>query len=490
MLRSLTPRVHGGVPYEVPIVARLTALPLAPRDSSNSNQPYGFPCLIVGRSIQNSDIALMPEVTTLNPYYILSRRQCLFMSDGERVIVYDCGSTNGTYVNNVNIGNINGYILAHNDVISFGGAEKLDTNQGRIQNPYCYSFESFDAPDRLPARGVRVTGLLLTQPSLLPVAVPTAGQRRTRDEFERADAADAAIAGDAARLFTNALAADVVAPQPRRTPGPVPSLAPLAEDTFQCLADRIVDVSCCSICSETVVAPHSVSCGHTFCGECISRWYVTKETVKTDSTTCPVCRSTISAPVYCRPLDDIVRLTTPANQRVEYEQRQESWRKYQPELLQFKEKHTARVVNNANDGHQQARQIAEWLWQTERRQIAMQPPPPPAPLAASARALLRFVDSAVGTARATGQTVGWLAETVPARMLRTICHCCYDEIAVHAIVLRQTIDPPVNAVGVNSQTHLFHLECAPTSFRGATVAGLGILRSEDVARVMVANTML
>lgn len=56
----------------------------------------------------------------------------------------------------------------------------------------------------------------------------------------------------------------------------------------------------CPICMETMVVPHALTCGHTFCGNCISGWVASKES-------CPTCRAQVrSTPTYCRALDEIL----------------------------------------------------------------------------------------------------------------------------------------------------------------------------------------
>jgi len=42
----------------------------------------------------------------------------------------------------------------------------------------------------------------------------------------------------------------------------------------------------CSICYETIHQPYTLSCKHTFCSRCISKWIYLKE-----KDTCPLCRS-------------------------------------------------------------------------------------------------------------------------------------------------------------------------------------------------------
>ena len=56
----------------------------------------------------------------------------------------------------------------------------------------------------------------------------------------------------------------------------------------------------CAICHDLMVNPHSLQCGHIYCGTCITAWTRT-------SCTCPVCRKTIAtALVPCRQLNDVM----------------------------------------------------------------------------------------------------------------------------------------------------------------------------------------
>merc|ERR1712150_105800 len=53
----------------------------------------------------------------------------------------------------------------------------------------------------------------------------------------------------------------------------------------------------CSICQDVFILSTTLSCGHTFCEDCVARWRQTRNV-------CPICRQHISTYVYNRDLDN------------------------------------------------------------------------------------------------------------------------------------------------------------------------------------------
>ena len=76
-------------------------------------------------------------------------------------------------------------------------------------------------------------------------------------------------------------------------------VAPLESDDIGAVCARLVNEAKCSICFELMVAPHALSCGHSFCGGCITAWM-------RKNPCCPVCRARTAAPAYERVLDDML----------------------------------------------------------------------------------------------------------------------------------------------------------------------------------------
>jgi len=78
-----------------------------------------------------------------------------------------------------------------------------------------------------------------------------------------------------------------------------------------------------------MVAPHALTCGHSFCGSCITAWLK-------KSSCCPVCRARTTQPSYERALDDIltaiVEPRLPAEEAAERHRRKVQWAAEQREI--------------------------------------------------------------------------------------------------------------------------------------------------------------
>ena len=77
------------------------------------------------------------------------------------------------------------------------------------------------------------------------------------------------------------------------------TVAPLESDDMGAVCARLVNEAKCSICFELMVAPHALTCGHSFCGGCITSWM-------RKNPCCPVCRARTASPAYERVLDDML----------------------------------------------------------------------------------------------------------------------------------------------------------------------------------------
>ena len=67
-------------------------------------------------------------------------------------------------------------------------------------------------------------------------------------------------------------------------------------DNFKSLIETQLQ---CSVCSEIYASSTTVSCGHTFCLECIEEWKLKKRN-------CPICRSSITNQAHTKVLDDFI----------------------------------------------------------------------------------------------------------------------------------------------------------------------------------------
>jgi hypothetical protein len=91
------------------------------------------------------------------------------------------------------------------------------------------------------------------------------------------------------------------------------------------LAQRFIGSFECSICTGTLLNPFSMSCGHTFCGDCLANWYASRKT-------CPLCRGRLppfANPFPCRTLDDFLESAVapelPADERAARRRRMQIW---------------------------------------------------------------------------------------------------------------------------------------------------------------------
>ncbi|KAH9988297.1 hypothetical protein BJV77DRAFT_755574 [Russula vinacea] len=63
---------------------------------------------------------------------------------------------------------------------------------------------------------------------------------------------------------------------------------------------RLDDITCCHVCKDTMWSPYILSCGHTFCEDCLTKWF---EKILADHRqigkppySCPLCRALARTP--------------------------------------------------------------------------------------------------------------------------------------------------------------------------------------------------
>ncbi|KAG7881675.1 hypothetical protein KL937_001298 [Ogataea polymorpha] len=77
-------------------------------------------------------------------------------------------------------------------------------------------------------------------------------------------------------------------------------LQSLGDENKKDLMRRSVEVFTCTICQELMVTPFTVTCGHTFCYECLSDWLKVKHS-------CPLCRQRVRrVPVFNVPMKQLL----------------------------------------------------------------------------------------------------------------------------------------------------------------------------------------
>ncbi|TRY69206.1 hypothetical protein TCAL_14239 [Tigriopus californicus] len=86
-------------------------------------------------------------------------------------------------------------------------------------------------------------------------------------------------------------------------------LAQATNERFQSMSNHFKEMVekylQCQICLEILIESTTVSCGHTFCAECISTW---KEQQIQVVFTCPICRAEITFQTRCLVIDDYINV--------------------------------------------------------------------------------------------------------------------------------------------------------------------------------------
>ncbi|KAJ3415165.1 Nucleolar protein 10 [Chytridiales sp. JEL 0842] len=123
----------------------------------------------------------------------------------------------------------------------------------------------------------------VSSPATAQVAQPTGGQTRSTPPSQSPPPSDS--------------------PNSKTAKNSTPSNEEFTKNFIQKnLADQIT----CSICYDVMIAPHSVTCGHSYCGPCLDDWF------KRGKRTCPQCRSYISKqPIYHVALQNIIDVLAP-----------------------------------------------------------------------------------------------------------------------------------------------------------------------------------
>lgn len=263
----------------------------------------------IGRHASNDLILTSEEI----PY--LASRFHAQICVGERGYhwIKDTGSSNGTYVNGVEMKGNMPYMLRPNDTITFGGPSNVVRDGNVKRNPFKFRFipPHEHAYERVMNHGASVDS-----------QTTTGSGKRKRE----ADTATTSAHTDSALL------------------------------------DGLKSELECSICQELMVLPHSLpACGHTFCAPCIFTWRRRQASVHS---TCPICRKDatefpVPATGYKRILENLVE---PRLGRDEMDARRQK-------LAQWNEETRARQ-------RVWQQQLAEAPWVGRRAQTIGAPPAP------------------------------------------------------------------------------------------------------------------
>lgn len=180
-------------------------------------------------------------------------------------------------------------------------------------------------------------------------------------------------------------------------------VAPLVADTAQDVAASIADDCQCGICHDLMVGPHALTCGHSFCGECVWTWMRTQPA-------CPICRERTAKPAYERIMDDIIcAVVEPrldAKAMADRNARKKKWQELQVEYARHA-RETLQVNLRALYQRHGLRGSPESAWP------AAAPPPP------------------LEARNAGGGGISWSVEYSPGS--RTICLTCFNNINEGAV---------------------------------------------------------
>eukprot|EP00898_Chlorokybus_atmophyticus_P001150 jgi/Chlat1/2035/Chrsp159S02331 len=293
---------------------------------------------------------------------LLSRKHAVVKRRHEgQFVLEDQQSFNGCFVNNGRVSSPT--VLNHGDIVSFGPQVLINTEGGEFCNPFIYRFEA-DASDQLvrresspedaaelasasghriqrpgkatvDARGnsssCRAVDLVvdLTDDAEVlgpeaastrtvdltaePPAVPHAAQpgpssawreRHARPGLQQATLLDLDKAA-ASRRKRNRAEEDLTLSSPKRprqqdATVPASATEPRKEDTTNTAMELLGEEFECVICREWLIAAHTLSCSHTFCGDCITPWLNKNDT-------CPTCRERVTGPpVAVRTIDNVI----------------------------------------------------------------------------------------------------------------------------------------------------------------------------------------
>ncbi|KAL6765573.1 hypothetical protein V8C86DRAFT_2454588 [Haematococcus lacustris] len=296
--------------------------------------------------------------------FLLSRRHAVFSlgSDGS-ICLRDLASTNGTYVARRSqslrkLAPDSGWTLQNGDTVGFGGPDTIIARGSQVGNPFLfkyYSLEPEPASDAGPQLDQQhVDSGLQADESMAPAGPPDGPVEMEDMELQPITAIPLQQqAGDDSELLDNAgggmplLAATgrrsqrnphtpkrrVSAGKENRSANGLPTVTSAATPKSTKMTELISNHLTCPICCEWLLACHTLSCGHMFCGLCLATWLVQKQS-------CPSCRKPIAGiPVRCFQVDNTITDLLGFNQmspatNLERKRKQEHWEGVQNQVVQ------------------------------------------------------------------------------------------------------------------------------------------------------------
>ncbi|GAX78199.1 hypothetical protein CEUSTIGMA_g5641.t1 [Chlamydomonas eustigma] len=297
--------------------------------------------------------------------FLLSRKHCqvMFQPDA-KMVVTDLNSTNGTYtarrgnpLRKLPAGVI--WELMEGDSIGFGGPETIVASRAYVPNPFVFRFFpviDVSAPNTIEV----VVHSTSSEVDALAITANIA-DRRQRDDIQVDDQSTsidrlqglgrqrtlkhkAAPNGNLQRIAS------------RSSPYSRPSTAGASPCTK--LKEVLSSHLSCAICQDWLVACHALSCGHMYCGMCLSTWLARKRS-------CPTCRRAVAGvPVRCFQVDNTINDLLDKGVQVmspqayqDRKQKRQHWEDVQgmvvPEWTMTMEERRKRAIDAAARHHQE-----------------------------------------------------------------------------------------------------------------------------------------
>uniref|UniRef100_A0A7S3R9B9 E3 ubiquitin-protein ligase CHFR n=1 Tax=Dunaliella tertiolecta TaxID=3047 RepID=A0A7S3R9B9_DUNTE len=266
--------------------------------------------------------------------FLLSRRHALFtvQPDGSMAVM-DCNSTNGTYCSRANqplrkLPPCTPWILEDGDVIGFGGPDTIIARRTQVANPFLFKFyssqEAADAAAEEDSLGAQEDHIMSSaelpvQEEVQPVLrEPLAerqesgvlGRKRLGRSLEGGKLRQQQASQLASRNHTSTTANNTLTNSNKGLEGKENASTEVgpascsgqgrANNTSTGVAELLGNHLACPICHEWLLASHTLSCGHMFCGLCLASWLPQKQS-------CPTCRKAIAGiPVRCFMVDNAI----------------------------------------------------------------------------------------------------------------------------------------------------------------------------------------
>lgn len=272
--------------------------------------------IVIGRG---EDVDVRLGISFGTELAVVSRRhaEMKIINDRLHIKTYQT-STNGTYINGT-LSPPDEFVEVpdHSD-IGFGGPEMIHHSglDMQVPNPYFYriSYTLTEPPPPPPPSNRRRRRHWQMQNQDVPI------ENQRNEQRQRVRAAAELFTTDLQAVLQHAVAANhQVVMQPtrdgiflvmhQRRPEPpkvLPKNAFTAKrvdnvDEDRPLDDELKELAKCFIClGDAMVMPHSLGCGHTACGTCLSKAWLLKPE-------CPVCRDPVAPPAFNAPIEKLVR---------------------------------------------------------------------------------------------------------------------------------------------------------------------------------------